>query len=125
MLVKSGRSFKRVDAVGVALAEKTKHSSAVTCGVWAGFDKAHETIYRGAFSNEIALPIWANVMKETFVKYRPEEIREPRGIIKCELCSASGLLATDKCFETGKQTVAQPHDGLIFDPELFAFDRRA
>jgi hypothetical protein len=28
------------------------------------------------------------------------EIRQPKGIIKCELCSASGLLATDKCFET-------------------------
>jgi penicillin-binding protein 1A len=91
---KTGTAYNFTDAWFVG------YSSAVTCGVWAGFDKAHETIYRGAFSNEIALPIWANVMKETFVKYRPEEIREPRGIIKCELCSASGLLATDKCFET-------------------------
>ncbi len=75
------------------------YSSAVTCGVWTGFDKP-STIYRGAFSNEIALPIWANVMKATFATYRPQEIAQPRGIIKCELCSASGLLATDRCVET-------------------------
>jgi penicillin-binding protein 1A len=71
----------------------------VTCGVWAGFDKP-STIYRGAFSNEIALPIWAEVMKSTFAKYRPKEIPEPKGIIKVELCSVSGQLATDKCVET-------------------------
>jgi len=75
------------------------YSSAVTCGVWAGFDKP-ATIYRGAFSNEIALPVWAEVMKSTFATYRPKEIVPPKGIIKVELCSASGQLATDKCFET-------------------------
>jgi len=75
------------------------YSSAVTCGVWAGFDKP-STIYRGAFSNEIALPVWADVMKSTFATYRPKDIPEPRGIIKVELCSISGQLATDKCFET-------------------------
>jgi penicillin-binding protein 1A len=76
------------------------YSSEVTCGVWAGFDKPRTTIYRGAFSNEIALPIWANVMKETFANYRPREIVPPKGMIKVEICSASGLLATEKCVET-------------------------
>lgn len=75
------------------------YSSAVTCGVWAGFDKP-SPIYRGAFSNEIALPVWANVMNATFATYRPKEIAPPKGIIKCEICASSGLLATDKCFET-------------------------
>jgi len=75
------------------------YSSAVTCGVWAGFDKP-STIYRGAFSNEIALPVWTEVMKSTFATYRPKEIPQPKGLIKVELCSASGQLATDKCFET-------------------------
>lgn len=70
----------------------------MTCGVWAGFDK-RRTIYRGAFSNEIALPIWADVMKATFSDYRPREIEKPKGLIKCEICAASGLLATEKCFE--------------------------
>src|SRR5580700_4106799 len=33
------------------------YDSEVTCGVWAGFDKP-QTIFRGAFSNQIALPVW-------------------------------------------------------------------
>ena len=76
------------------------YSSAVTCGVWAGFDKPRTTIYRGAFSNEIVLPVWAEVMKATFADYRPQEIPKPKGMIKCEICTASGLLATDKCVES-------------------------
>ncbi len=76
------------------------YSSAVTCGVWAGFDKNHGPIYRGAFSNEIALPVWAEVMKATLADYKPMDIPMPKGLIKCEICAASGLLATDKCFET-------------------------
>ena len=67
--------------------------------MWAGFDKP-QPIYRGAFSNQIALPIWANVIRATFAEYKPGEISQPKGIIKCEVCSASGKLATDKCFET-------------------------
>ncbi len=90
---KTGTAYNFTDAWFVG------YSSAVTCGVWTGFDKP-QTIYRGAFSNEIALPIWTNVMKATFATYRPKEIVQPKGIIKVELCSSSGLLATDKCFET-------------------------
>lgn len=77
------------------------YSSAVTCGVWAGFDKPHP-IYRGAFSKDIALPIWVNVMKATFANYKAQEIPEPKGLLKCEICSASGMLATDKCVETAQ-----------------------
>lgn len=90
---KTGTAYNFTDAWFIG------YSSAVTCGVWAGFDKP-QPIYRGAFSNQIALPIWANVMKATFSEYKPGEIAQPRGIIKCEICSASGRLATDKCFET-------------------------
>ncbi len=94
---KTGTAYNFTDAWFVG------YSSAVTCGVWAGFDKP-QPIYRGAFSNQIALPIWANVMKATFADYKPGEIPQPKGIIKCEICSASGKLATDKCFETVENT---------------------
>ena len=90
---KTGTAYNFTDAWFIG------YSSAVTCGVWAGFDKP-QPIYRGAFSNQIALPIWASVMKATFAEYKPGEIAQPKGIIKCEICSASGKLATDKCFET-------------------------
>ncbi|HEX8310679.1 MAG TPA: PBP1A family penicillin-binding protein [Chthoniobacteraceae bacterium] len=75
------------------------YSSEVTCGIWAGFDKPRP-IYRGAFSNEVTLPVWAEVMKATFSDYRPKEIVQPKGITKCEICASSGLLATESCFET-------------------------
>ena len=77
------------------------YSSAVTCGVWAGFDSP-QTIYRGAFSNDIALPIWVDFMNTTFGKYAPQEIVRPDDLKKYEVCRASGLLATDKCVEMQK-----------------------
>ena len=89
---KTGTAYNFTDAWFVG------YSSAVTCGVWAGFDKPRP-IYRGAFSNEVALPIWAGVMKATFATYRPRELPPAKGIIKCEICTASGQLATDKCVE--------------------------
>ncbi|MDQ3623909.1 MAG: transglycosylase domain-containing protein [Verrucomicrobiota bacterium] len=77
------------------------YSSEVTAGVWVGFDKPR-TIYRGAFSNEIALPVWTEVIAASFKNYRPQEIGQPKGVVKCEICTASGLLATDKCVETAQ-----------------------
>ena len=91
---KTGTAYNFTDVCFVG------YSSEVTCGVWAGFDKPRTTIYRGAFSNEIALPVWADVMKASFADYRPQPISSPKGIVKCEICLASGLLATDKCHET-------------------------
>ncbi len=92
---KTGTAYNFTDAWFVG------YSSAVTCGVWVGFDQP-QPIYRGAFSNETALPIWANVMRATFNDYKPREIPQPKGLIKCEICSASGKLATDKCFEVSE-----------------------
>jgi penicillin-binding protein 1A len=92
---KTGTAYNFTDAWFVG------YSSELTCGVWAGLDKP-QTIYRGAFSNEIALPIWAEVMKATFATYKPKEIPPPQGMIKCEICASSGLLATDKCFEVAE-----------------------
>ena len=77
------------------------YSSEVTCGVWVGFDKP-QPIYRGAFSNEVALPVWAKIMAASFANYRPNEIAQPPGVVKAEICSASGQLATPKCFETSQ-----------------------
>ncbi len=75
------------------------YSSAVTCGVWVGFDKPRP-IYRGAFSNEVALPIWVDLMNATFAKYQPKEIAQPDAIHRFKICHSSGLLATDECVET-------------------------
>jgi len=75
------------------------YSSAITCGVWAGFDKPG-SIYRGAFSSDIVLPIWVDIMNSSFQKHPPSEIPQPAGLQKYEICTASGQLATDQCFES-------------------------
>jgi hypothetical protein len=38
-------------------------------------------------------------MSESAGRYQPKEISAPKGIIKAEICSASGLLATAKCVD--------------------------
>ena len=75
------------------------YSSKVTCGVWAGFDSP-TPIYKGAFSNEIALPIWVDFMNATFRSFAPEEISRPPGLQRYEVCSVTGQLATPKCVES-------------------------
>ena len=75
------------------------YSSSITCGVWAGFDKP-SSIYRGAFSSDIVLPVWVDIMNSSFQKYPAADIPQPNGLRKYEICTASGQLATDQCYET-------------------------
>src|SRR5437868_8639656 len=74
------------------------YDSAVTCAVWAGFDKPQK-IFRGAFGHDIALPVWVDVMNATLPHYPVKEIVQPKGVQRVEICSKSGQLATDKCIE--------------------------
>jgi penicillin-binding protein 1A len=87
------------------------YSSEVTCGVWIGLDqlrgKPRASIYRGAFGKDLALPVWAEIMKASFDRYKPQEILQPKGIIRVEICRTSGGLATAKCLEEGVRTTYQ------------------
>jgi membrane peptidoglycan carboxypeptidase len=74
------------------------YTSAVTCGVWCGFDQ-QKMIYDGAFSNRIALPIWVDVMNTAVKDYKPEEIPAPQDVQLVEVCRQTGLRATDACYE--------------------------
>src|SRR5438067_10953940 len=72
-----------------------------TCAVWAGFDKPQK-IYRGAFGRALALPVWVDVMNTAAAHYPPREIKRPPGLKDVEICTRSGMLATDKCYDTVK-----------------------
>ena len=74
------------------------YDSAITCAVWAGFDKPQQ-IFRGAFGHDIALPVWVDVMNASTAHYPAKEIPQPRGLEQVNICAKSGLLATDKCIE--------------------------
>ena len=92
---KTGTAYDFTDALFAG------YDSNFTCAVWAGFDKPQK-IYRGAFGHELAMPVWTDIMNAAAEHYLPREIKQPASLKKVEICSRSGLLATDKCYDAVK-----------------------
>ena len=92
---KTGTAYDFTDALFAG------YDSNFTCAVWEGFDKPQE-IYRGAFGRELALPVWVDIMNAAAQRYPPREIKQPANLKQVEICSRSGLLATDKCYDAVK-----------------------
>ena len=92
---KTGTAYDFTDALFAG------YDSNFTCAVWAGFDKPQK-IYRGAFGRELALPVWVDIMNAATQGYPPREIKQPANLKQVEICSRSGLLATDKCYDAVK-----------------------
>ena len=74
------------------------YNSAVTCGVWAGFDTP-KTIYRGAFSKDTIMPVWVDAMNTSLISFPSKPIEQPTDVLTIEICKKSGLRATDTCYE--------------------------
>lgn len=69
----------------------------VTCGVWVGLDTP-KSISPGAYGGKLALPIWVDVMnKAAELGYKPTVPRADPVLNRVQLCSRSGLLATESC----------------------------
>jgi penicillin-binding protein 1A len=92
---KTGTAYDFTDALFAG------YDSNFTCAVWAGFDKPQK-IYRGAFGRELALPVWVDIMNAAAARYSAREIKRAPGLKEVEICSRSGMLATDKCYDTVK-----------------------
>ena len=92
---KTGTAYDFTDALFAG------YDSNFACAVWAGFDKPQK-IYRGAFGRELALPVWADIMNAAAQRYPPREIKQSATLNQVEICSRSGLLATDKCYDAVK-----------------------
>jgi 1A family penicillin-binding protein len=92
---KTGTAYDFTDALFAG------YDSMISCAVWAGFDKPQK-IYRGAFGREIALPVWVDIMNASAERYPAREMAAPPALKSAEICSRSGLLATDKCYDTVK-----------------------
>ena len=107
---KTGTAYNFTDAWFIG------YSSEVTCGVWAGFDSP-QPIYRGAFSNEVAMPIWVDFMNASFSKFVPQEIPRPAELEKYEICRSSGLLATERCVETTTDSTGESNEHRTTDFE--------
>ncbi|HZR78581.1 MAG TPA: PBP1A family penicillin-binding protein [Chthoniobacterales bacterium] len=92
---KTGTAYDFTDALFAG------YDSNFTCAVWTGFDKPQK-IYRGAFGRELALPVWVDVMNSAAAHYPPKEMKRPATLKEVEICSRSGMLATEKCYDTIK-----------------------
>ena len=92
---KTGTAYDFTDALFAG------YDSNFACAVWAGFDKPQK-IYRGAFGRELAQPVWADIMNAATQHYPAREIKQPTNLNQVEICSRSGLLATDKCYDAVK-----------------------
>ena len=96
---KTGTAYDFTEAVFAG------YDSAITCAVRAGFDKPQK-IYRGAFGREIALPVWVDIMNASVTRHPPKEVAKPAAVQTVEICSKSGLLATDKCGNSAYRELA-------------------
>ena len=92
---KTGTAYDFTDALFAG------YDNNFTCAVWAGFDKPQK-IYRGAFGRELALPVWVDVMNAAAAHYPPKQIKRPATLKEVEICSRSGMLATERCYDTVK-----------------------
>ena len=69
----------------------------LSCGVWVGFDQPQRIINQGTGS-VLALPIWANFMKEALQGTETHEFPDaPDGLTSRLVCKSSGLLSTQFC----------------------------
>jgi 1A family penicillin-binding protein len=87
---KTGTAYNFTDAWFIG------YDSEFTCGVWTGFDKP-QTIYRGAFGNDLALPIWTAIMNASLAKIPPRDLGRPLDLKRVEVCLNTGLPASPKC----------------------------
>lgn len=100
------------------------YDSEITCGVWTGFREGRTPIYQGAFGNEVALPIWVDFMNASTRTFKPEPIERPDEGKVVEICTVSGQIATDACYERipgpGSSTVFERTATMEFIPTEFS-----
>ncbi len=73
------------------------YNTRVSCGVWTGFLKNNDAIYPGAFSRDLAMPVWAATMNAAAPAFGGGKIERPDSMVPIEICSVSGQRATQFC----------------------------
>jgi membrane peptidoglycan carboxypeptidase len=76
------------------------YNGRVTCGVWTGFLQGNgDPIYPGAFSRDLAMPVWAATMNAATPAFGGKGTTKPDSIVDVEICTVSGQRATQFCQE--------------------------
>ncbi len=80
------------------------YNKRVTCGVWTGFLTANgEPIYPGAFSRDLALPVWQAAMNAAAPSFGGGKIPQPESVVQIPVCLVSGQRATQFCQEYSEE----------------------
>ncbi len=76
------------------------YTSALTCGVWVGFDQP-QTIMSGGYGATLALPVWTSVMSKAAQRYPAQAFQPTMPVGRANVCGVSNKLATDGCVAAG------------------------
>jgi penicillin-binding protein 1A len=76
------------------------YTSALTCGVWVGFDQPTTIIPHG-YGAALALPVWTQVMNKASQRYPAEELQPTMPQARAVVCAYSNQLATTGCEAAG------------------------
>ncbi len=72
------------------------YTSALTCGVWVGFDQP-QTIMAQGYGATLALPVWTSVMSKAAQRYPAADFKPTMPLARANVCAVSNQLATDAC----------------------------
>lgn len=76
------------------------YNKRITCGVWTGFlQGSGEPIYPGAFSRDLALPVWQATMNAVTPAFGAGDFKPPASVMEVKICTHSGERATQFCHE--------------------------
>jgi membrane peptidoglycan carboxypeptidase len=73
------------------------YNKRVTCGVWTGFLSGTQAIYPGAFSRELAMPVWQATMNAAAPSFGGDKLEPPDSVVEVAVCATSGQKATQFC----------------------------
>ncbi|MDQ6624197.1 MAG: penicillin-binding transpeptidase domain-containing protein, partial [Verrucomicrobiota bacterium] len=76
------------------------YTSALTCGVWVGFDQPQK-IMSGGYGATLALPVWTSVMSKAAQQYPAHAFQTDLQMARATVCATSNRLATDGCLAAG------------------------
>lgn len=74
------------------------YSSELSCGVWTGFLNSNgNPIYTGAFSRDLAMPVWKAAMKAAQPWFAGRPLEAPDQLVSEMVCSVTGQRPTRYC----------------------------
>jgi len=76
------------------------YTSALTCGVWVGFDQPTTIVAKG-YGAALALPVWTQVMTKAAQRYPARPLESKLPMTRAAVCSISNHLATTGCNAAG------------------------